>query len=186
LGKLLPRHFLPRQQEDRIVEMMTEKSMAAEIADGHLSKLIAVSLAVLIAGCANMSGLSPQSSPTDANRLEASQSLADTPVSAAAWPGDDWWIAYADPQLDQLIAEALVGSPTLKVAEARTRKAIAFADTTKSSLYPQVNADFEATRQRFPENGLTPPPFAGGWGTLNQLQATLNWELDFWGKNRSA
>ncbi|TMH17618.1 MAG: fusaric acid resistance protein, partial [Betaproteobacteria bacterium] len=31
-----------------------------------------------------------------------------------------------------------------------------------------------------------PPPLAGSWSTLHQLQATLNWELDFWGKNRAA
>ena len=31
-----------------------------------------------------------------------------------------------------------------------------------------------------------PPPFAGTWNTVNQLQVTLGWELDFWGKNRSA
>ena len=30
-----------------------------------------------------------------------------------------------------------------------------------------------------------PPPFAGSWSTLQQLQATLNWELDLWGKNRA-
>src|SRR5205807_102415 len=38
---------------------------------------------------------------------------------------------------------------------------------------------------RFPARALIPPPFAGGWGTLDQLQATLSWDLDFWGKNRA-
>src|SRR6185503_19021729 len=37
-----------------------------------------------------------------------------------------------------------------------------------------------------PENGLTPPPLGGSTHTVNQLQATLSWEIDFWGKNRAA
>ena len=82
--------------------------------------------------------------------------------------------------------EALADSPTLKIAAARTRKALAFADTARSSLYPRVDADLEITRERFSGKGEVPPPFAGSWSTLHQLQATLNWELDFWGKNRAA
>ena len=45
--------------------------------------------------------------------------------------------------------EALAGSPTLKIAHARTRKALAFADVSKAALYPQVNADAEITREGF-------------------------------------
>src|SRR5205823_1609771 len=55
-----------------------------------------------------------------------------------------------------------------------------------SALYPRVDADLEITRERFSAKGETPPPFAGSWSTLNQLQATLNWEIDLWGKNRAA
>jgi NodT family efflux transporter outer membrane factor (OMF) lipoprotein len=122
----------------------------------------------------------------DANSLAATQSLAPAPLSPAAWPATDWWKAFGDPQLDALMAEALADSPTLRVAAARTRKALAFADSTKAALYPQVNADLAITRERFPEHGLVPPPYAGTWSTFNQLQATLDWEIDFWGKNRSA
>ncbi|HSS69749.1 MAG TPA: efflux transporter outer membrane subunit [Casimicrobiaceae bacterium] len=140
----------------------------------------------LIAGCADMQGLSTRSSLNGADRLAAAKSLAGAPVSPAAWPAGDWWRQFRDPQLDQLIDEALSGSPTLKVAEARTRKALAAADVSRAALYPQVNGDLEMTRERFPENGLVPPPIGGSWSSLNTLQATLSWEIDLWGKNRSA
>jgi NodT family efflux transporter outer membrane factor (OMF) lipoprotein len=146
----------------------------------------AIASALLLAGCASTNGLSSEASMRDANMLVAENALAATPVSAAAWPRDDWWTAFNDPQLDALIDEALAQSPTLRVAAARTRKALAFAQIAKAPLYPQVNGDLEISRQRAPEHGLTPPPFGGRWGTLLQLEATLDWELDFWGKNRAA
>jgi NodT family efflux transporter outer membrane factor (OMF) lipoprotein len=146
----------------------------------------ALSLAMLAAGCASTSGLSTQASLGDANALAAQQSLAATTVVPASWPRSDWWTSLGDQELDRLIDEALAGSPTLKVAAARTRKALAFAETSKAALYPRVDASYEVTRERFAENGLVPPPAAGAWSTVHQLQATLGWELDFWGKNRAA
>jgi len=153
----------------------------------HFIRIATPFLAVsLIAGCAATNGLSTQSSLGGADNLAAAKSIAGVPVSPAAWPTSDWWKQFKDPQLDQLIDEALVGSPTLKVAEARTRKAVAAANESRSALYPHVDANLQMTRERFPENGLFPPPEAGSWGSFNQLQATLSWEIDLWGKNRAA
>jgi len=50
--------------------------------------------------------------------LGAQQTLAGAKLDAAAWPADQWWRGYGDPQLDALIAEALAGSPSLEIAEA--------------------------------------------------------------------
>lgn len=143
-------------------------------------------VAFLLAACANTNGLTTEASLRDANDLEAKRSLASVSRTPSAWPRDEWWTAFNDPQLDALVDEALADNPTLRVAEARTRKALAIAATSKAALYPQVNAEAEISRQRAPANGLTPPPLGGQWGTLYQLQATLDWQLDFWGKNRAA
>jgi NodT family efflux transporter outer membrane factor (OMF) lipoprotein len=150
------------------------------------SVALALLAAMLIAGCADMSGLASHASLRDADSVAASRSLATTPLSPAAWPTSDWWKVFEDPQLDRLMNEALADSPTLKVAAARTRKALAFADGAKSTLYPQVNGNLAISEQRFSEHGLYPPPFAGTWNSFNQLSVNLNWELDFWGKNRAA
>ena len=142
--------------------------------------------AVLLAACASTDGLSTRASLGEANRLAAGKSLAGARVSPAAWPTADWWKQFGDAQLDRLIDEALAGSPTLKVAEARTRKAVAAADSSRAALFPQVNADLQMTRELFSGQGLFPPPVAGTWSSLNQLQASLSWEIDLWGKNRAA
>ena len=153
----------------------------------HIShRTVASLLALIVAGCASTRGLAPQSTLATANELATQRALADAQVSGTAWPGATWWKSFGDPNLDRLIDEALAGSPTLKVAAARTRKALALADVAKAPLSPRVDASFESTRERFSERGLVPPPVAGTWNTQNQLQATLGWEVDFWGKNRAA
>jgi NodT family efflux transporter outer membrane factor (OMF) lipoprotein len=139
-----------------------------------------------LSGCVSPKGLFTQSSRTAANSLAADKSLANARLSPAAWPRIDWWRQFNDPQLDQLMDEALAGSPTLRVAEARVRRALAFTQLTKAALYPQVNGSAAITRERFPEHALIPPPFAGQWETQAQLEATLNYEVDLWGKNRAA
>ncbi len=148
--------------------------------------ILALAASAFIAGCAGTNGLAPEASLRDANSLATQRALDGVTVSKAAWPAADWWKSFDDPQLDALIDEGLSGSPTLKVAEARTRKALAAADTAKAPLYPHVETGFSSIRERFSGQGLTPPPAAGTWSTVNQLQATLGWELDFFGKNRSA
>jgi NodT family efflux transporter outer membrane factor (OMF) lipoprotein len=154
---------------------------------GRVRNAVVASLVTAtIAGCADMGGKSTQAITRDANTLAATRSLAGTTLSASAWPTSDWWKAFNDPQLDQLMQEALADSPTLKVAAARTRKALAFSDSAKAALYPQIDGNLAITEQRFAEHGLYPPPFAGTWNTFNQLAVNLNWEIDFWGKNRSA
>jgi len=150
------------------------------------SSIATLAAAALLAGCASTGGLAPASSLRSDATVAAPRSLAGTAVSPAAWPRSDWWTAYGDPQLDALMDEALRDSPTLAIAAGRTRKALAAADVGRAPLYPRVDAAAASTRERFSANGTTPPPFAGTTQTINELQATLSWELDFWGKNREA
>lgn len=142
--------------------------------------------ATLFSGCASMAGLETRATPADSNRLAAGQSLATTALSPAAWPRTDWWTRFRDPQLDRLMDEALAGNPTLHVAAARARKALAQAQITQSAQFPQLNGDSAITRQRFPEHGLVPPPYGGTWKTQAQLEATLRYDLDLWGGNQAA
>ncbi len=146
---------------------------------------VLVCASLLIGACASTAGLSTQAEPRSAAQLAAERSLAGTPA-AAAWPRTDWWKALNDSQLDGLIDEALAGSPSLRVAEARTRQALAVAGVARSALFPQINADAELTREHPSERGATPLPAGSDRATLHQLQATLSWEIDFWGKHREA
>src|SRR6185369_17780707 len=99
----------------------------------------AFAASLVMAGCASMNGLAPQSSQRDANALAAQRALRNVNVSIAAWPKTDWWKAFNDRQLDALMEEALAGSPTLYIAAARTRKALAAADMSSAALLPRVD-----------------------------------------------
>lgn len=143
-------------------------------------------VAALVAGCASDGGLKPQARLHDANQLKAGATLAHADVSPAAWPARDWWHRYGDAQLDQLVDEALATSPTMRMADARVRQAAAVVGLTESAESPQVSADAHLDRFAFPKVGDTPDPLAGTWQWHSQATLNFGYELDFWGKNKSA
>jgi NodT family efflux transporter outer membrane factor (OMF) lipoprotein len=118
--------------------------------------------------------------------LTASRTLAPATVAPEAWPTDTWWFGYGDPQLDVLVAESFEGSPSLEIAQARLRAAQSQATRAKAALKPTTTIDAAVTKQRYPENGLTPPPYAGSFATEGQLTLDFSYDLDFWGRNREA
>ena len=138
---------------------------------------------VVVAGCASYSGIEPRSTVTDPSTLKAEASLGQ---SSGAWPQLDWWKRFGDPQLDALIEEGLAGSPNIRLAQARLDQANAAARIAGAARSPQVGASGDITRQRFSENYIFPPPIGGSSHTTTQLALNAGYELDFWGKNRSA
>src|ERR1700716_1491787 len=90
------------------------------------SIVLGVTVAASLAGCVERGDWKP-AAQLQPQALGAQQTLAGAKLDAAAWPADQWWRGYADPQLDTLIDEALAGSPSLEIAEARLRAAQAQA-----------------------------------------------------------
>jgi NodT family efflux transporter outer membrane factor (OMF) lipoprotein len=88
--------------------------------------------------------------------------------------------------LHALLDEALAGSPTLEQARARIAAASAYSETAKANTMPQVGASYSWTRQRYSENALVPPPYAGSWQSENKGLLSASYDLDLWGKNREA
>lgn len=142
-------------------------------------------LLVALAGC-SFSDLKPGARLLNAQ--DAEQTLADSgaTLSPAAWPSDNWWTGFNDKQLDALVQEALAGSPSLRAAAARVRQASALEDIEGASLLPHAEASMSVTRERFSSNGTTPAPAKGTYQNVHQASFNLGYELDFWGKNRSA
>jgi NodT family efflux transporter outer membrane factor (OMF) lipoprotein len=149
-------------------------------------RLAAAALSALLAACASPGNDKPRSTVADANQLASSASLAGADDSGAAWPAPDWWKKFGDPQLDGLVDEALAGSPSLRVADARARKALASAGVIDAARRPQLTGTADGSYQRFSENFIYPPPFAGSWDTTADLTANLNFDLDLWGRTRKA
>jgi NodT family efflux transporter outer membrane factor (OMF) lipoprotein len=116
--------------------------------------------------------------------LIADRALSAAQVSADAWPADTWWQGYGDPQLNALIGEALAGSPTLQMAQARLRAAQAEATRASGPRLPGTALDAETTRQRYSQNGVYPAPFAGNYFSDGRLALDFSYDLDFWGHNR--
>ena len=139
--------------------------------------------AVLMVGC--VTSRDPHAPrPIEPNTLTTSRTLASEKISEQAWPHDDWWRAYGDPQLESLMDEALAGSPTLQVAQARLHAARAEALRASGPRLPSTTVDAETTRQRYSGNGLSPPPYAGNYFTDARVALDFSYDLDFWGRNR--
>jgi len=106
------------------------------------------------------------------------------------WPSDAWWKAYGDPQLDQLIDEALAGSPDLKMAAARVRASEAMADISEAMLWPTVVGDATAMEVKMPQNLGFPPAFSAfmpkGYHNAALVTASIQYQLDLFGKNHAS
>jgi NodT family efflux transporter outer membrane factor (OMF) lipoprotein len=151
--------------------------------------LIAVMLALstALAGCATPGGLHPTGKTLDANSLKSGKSFANVPLSPTAWPAQDWWVSFGDPQLSALIEEALKTNPSLAEAEARAKQAQAVADSAYAARLPQANLEAGAEGVRLSEKDPVYPPYVLGhfaWG--KSVTANLSWDIDLWGGKRDA
>lgn len=150
------------------------------------SAISALSLAAVtlgFAGCANFAGIHSDKQITTPEHYQTQRSL---PSEGGQWPGTDWAQRFGDPQLVSLIDEALAGNPDLAMAAARLKAAQAQTEGAAAALLPSVNFNGDVYRQKFTENTIYPPGYGGAWFTQGDLNASLSWELDLWGKNRSA
>jgi len=148
----------------------------------RLSQSVFVLASVIgLTACASLSGIEPQATLRDAPSLglpanQSEQLAIDT----------QWWRAFGDEQLNQLIEQALANSPSLKIAQARLARAQAGVAVTDAASGPQLGVQVDATRQLFTGNGMIPPPYGGTILESGTAQLTGSWELDFFGKNRAA
>ena len=148
---------------------------------------VAVALSLVLAGCATSRGLHTTGTVTDVASLKSERSLADVQLSATAWPTQDWWVGYGDPQLTALIEEALKNNPTLDQAQARARQAQSVADSVNAARKPQSNFDASITGVDLSKKNPIYPEYVLGefaWG--KSLTADFSWDLDLWGGKRAA
>jgi len=144
---------------------------------------LTLAAALALAACASVPG-GEDAKPKPATAYAAAQTFAAPP---AAWPGDRWWSAYGDEQLDRLIDEALAGAPDIAVARARLDKAQASVGVARAALLPTLQGQGQVAESKQSYNAGIPPAFVPkGYNAIGQVTLNFNWELDFWGKNRAA
>ena len=142
-------------------------------------------LALAIAGCADMGSIAANPKLQDADSLGLTASKA-APADAAPALDSQWWLAFGDAQLDTLIAQAIEGNPNLQIARARLARAQASVMSAHAADRPHVDGSLDLTRQKFSDNYIYPAPLGGSIQETGTLQIEAGWELDFFGKNRTA
>ena len=109
------------------------------------------------------------------------------PLSPTAWPKQDWWIDFDDPQLSSLIEEALKTNPSLDEARARAIRAQAVADSLNAARRPQAELDANAIGARLSEKDPLYPSYdLGTFAWSKSVTANFSWDLDLWGGKRAA
>ncbi|MBB5506363.1 NodT family efflux transporter outer membrane factor (OMF) lipoprotein [Paraburkholderia sp. JPY681] len=130
--------------------------------------------------------MAPQTRTINASSLDVGNAIRAANADAQ-WPAADWWRAYDDPQLNQWIADAEAGNPSLAVAQARVREAASMAGVARAALAPHVNGSLSIQREQWPDNVFYGPgPLAGEQSWNNTGTLALAYHLDFWGKDKNA
>ena len=136
---------------------------------------LAIAALATLAGCAlapppKPEDIRPQAMPNVATPGQWSvEGTATGPVAVA------WLAGFEDARLQTLVAEAVAYNPDLRVAATRVEVASEYVNLADSTLYPQVNL------------------LAAGGGEMSGDSSGLqgaglfaDWELDLWGRIRSA
>jgi NodT family efflux transporter outer membrane factor (OMF) lipoprotein len=121
-----------------------------------------------------------------------------TPADAAAKGA--WWSVYNDPVLDGLERRVAVNNQNVKQYEAQYREAQATVDIGRSALFPTATATAGVTRSSRGANSTSTGTTTGGLSSTSgstgsvgsgtrtttsyQLEGTLDWDLDVWGRIR--
>ncbi len=152
-------------------------------------------LAIVLSGCTVGPDFKPPAAPSATRYTSPGEATApDTGPAAprqAVALGEkvtaDWWTLFRSPDLDRLVKQAIVGSPTLDAAKARLAAARETVTATTGALYPQVGFSASATREKVsasafglhPDQVQLPPNF-----NLFQLGPTVSYALDIFGGTR--
>jgi outer membrane protein, multidrug efflux system len=144
--------------------------------------LIALSLITLLAsGCAvgpnykrpsvDVPGTYRGGVPQEAQR-PAAESLGD----------QKWWVLFQDQQLQDLIHTALRQNYDVRIAATRILEAQAQVGITRADGLPTINAGAQSFDQRNARQKFFPAFDT----SAHQVDLSLAWDLDFWGKYRRA
>ncbi|WP_170266964.1 efflux transporter outer membrane subunit [Brevifollis gellanilyticus] len=146
------------------------------------SLAITASLSLILAGCT----VGPDFKLPEMNLSTRWKNKAD--VSDLGMP-DAWWTLYRSPALNRLVDQALTYNQDLATALARVETARAMTGVEKAAWFPQLGMQNAMTLERISGSSFganLPPniPLPSLERDRHQAFATLNYEVDLWGKVR--
>jgi len=169
-------HSFERQRATRLPAYMPARAPARPLSLGVLTGLLAV-LLLGLAACAT------DSPPTREEIREQTGTLMQLDLASPWRAGDglptaiedNWLASFDDPQLDALVAEALVNSPDLRVAATQVEQAAQYVELAKAALRPSINL-----------LGIGGINTSGGDinSALQGASLGISWEPDLWGRIR--
>ncbi|HET7794547.1 MAG TPA: efflux transporter outer membrane subunit [Rhizobacter sp.] len=148
-----------------------------------MNKILARSLtpllaALVLAGCASppVEPVAPPATPAAFKSIDGR--WAALPPAEAQARGE-WWKAFGDPLLDDLVARADLHNTSIQGAAARLAQARALVRATNAERLPQVGVGASVVRQTLPlASGVIP----GQAVTTGNVGANASWELDLFGR----
>jgi len=139
--------------------------------------LLPLITALVIAGCATVPEIEASRLPEAPAAFKDADAKWTVAPPAAASPRGEWWKAFADPRLDELIEHADHGNNSIQVAAARLAQARAIARITDADRAPQLTAGASVARV----DGFSSGTF-GGPRNFGTVGANLGYEVDLFGK----
>src|SRR5262249_47709980 len=103
-------------------------------------------------------------------------------AEAAGFGNQNWWNAFQDEALGDLVRTAVQQNYDVRIAAARILEARAQLGITEADQVPSVAAGASGTKAQSPDSALGP----GTKTNTLRVSLALVWELDFWGKFRRA
>ena len=100
-------------------------------------------------------------------------------------PRDSWWALYGNAELDALEKRLIDGNPTLAAALANYAQARALADQARAGLFPTLDLNASAARNRESINAPLRGPTTPTYFNANTLGGSVSYELDLWGRIRN-
>src|SRR5712675_2029051 len=139
---------------------------------------IVLSVVVVEAGC--MTG-PKYKRPTVSVPTGYRSAMPDQPGAAASLGNEKWWHVYQDPVLADLIHIALQQNYDVRIAASRVLEAQAQLGITRANQFPSASVGADIFSQ---QNGKTSNQFPPYQVNAGQLNLSVIWNLDFWGKYR--
>ncbi len=103
------------------------------------------------------------------------------PVASASRDLSRWWNRFEDPTLSRIISTALANSPDIAAASARIRESRARRNAQAASLFPALSGSVSTSGTASKREGFDSNSSSSQAADLN-----ASWEVDLFGKNRSA